>query len=155
MTEISVMVAQRVKQVNEAKRKGKLTVDNEALFKCELKRFEMRDKVDYSSDLISRMQFPNIKEFKSITEVTVRKADKSNTLVVLNTTGYFDKLDGIVSDTSKFLKVERDPTDALKKSLNGFMDAIKLHTNEYDIPKLVGEFSPAGIYMETRQFISA
>ena len=41
------------KQVNEAKRKGKLSVENEALFKCELKRFGMRDRVDYSSDIKS------------------------------------------------------------------------------------------------------
>ena len=52
----------------------------------------MRDKVDYSSDVISRAQYAKIKEFKSNTEVTVRKADKSNTLVVLNTIDYFDKL---------------------------------------------------------------
>ena len=106
------------KQVNEAKRKGKLSVDNEALFKCELKRFGMREKVDHSSDIISRSQYATIKEFRSNTEVTVRKADKSNTLVVLNTTDYFEKLDAIVSDRSKFMKVERDSTDALKKSLN-------------------------------------
>ena len=113
-------------------------MDNEALFKCELKRFGMRDKVDYSSDIISWAQYGKIKEIRSNTEVTVRKADKSNTLVVLNTTDCFDKLDGLVDETSKFLKVERGIADALKrKSLNGIMDGIKLRTNECDIPKIV------------------
>ena len=44
---------------------------------------------------------------------------------------YEAKRDYFKSDMSKFKKVKRDPTDALKKSLYGFIDGIKLRTNKF------------------------
>ena len=111
-----------------------------------MKQFDMRNKVDYSSDIIWRAQYAKVKEFRSNTEVTVRKAEKSNILIVLNTTDYFEKLDAIVNDSSKFMKLEQAPTDPLKDSLNRLIDSVKLRTNQCNIPKLIGEFSPVYLY---------
>ena len=72
--------------------------------------------------------------------MTVGKTDKSNTLIILKTSDYFEKLDVVVRDSNKFLKVEHDPTEALKKKLNGFIESIKLSTSECNIPKLIGLF---------------
>ena len=65
------------RQVNNAKKKVKVTIENENLFKCELKRFGLRSETSHSEFVISKDQYENIKELKSATDITVRKADKS------------------------------------------------------------------------------
>ena len=49
------------KQMSNAKKEGKVTIDNENHLKCELKRYGLSDKVDYSKDLICRAQYSKIK----------------------------------------------------------------------------------------------
>ena len=66
------------------------------------------------------------------------KSDKSNILVMLNTTKYYDKHDRIVSDERKFIQKQQVPTEALKRYLNSIIEDIKLITNEAGLsePKL-------------------
>ena len=56
-----------------------------------------------------------VREFLDNEDIIVRKADKNNTFVIMNRSDYMEKLDLIVNDENKFRKLDKDPTEALKK----------------------------------------
>ena len=55
-------------------------------------------------------------------EIIIRKADKSNTFVIMNSKDYNKKIQNILSDETKFKKINKDPIDGLKKKLNKLID---------------------------------
>ncbi|XP_050707450.1 uncharacterized protein LOC126992689 [Eriocheir sinensis] len=59
---------------------------------------------------------------------------------------YLSKMDSILSDTSKFKKIRRNPTDDIKKKINATCRAINIATKSTRFPKLTGEFSPGCAY---------
>ncbi|XP_063887640.1 uncharacterized protein LOC135115080 [Scylla paramamosain] len=58
------------------------------------------------------------KQLKADPDITIRRADKASTYVLIDTPEYLQKMDEILSDTSKFMKITKDPTEALKTKLN-------------------------------------
>ena len=64
----------------------------------------------------------------------------------MDKTDYIEKLDSIVDDENKFRKLDKDPTEALKKNLNSLIDTCNRSTNDHRIPKLIGHFKPGYLY---------
>ena len=120
-------------------------IDDEERIKCELKHFGMKERKDYSKSIISKEQYAQIKEFTSNSEIIVRKADKSNTFVVMNRTDYYTKINEILKDETKFVKIEKDPTYDLKSELNKLIAVINSATT-YNYPRLTGHFEPGYVY---------
>ena len=58
-------------------------------------------------------------------ESNVRKTDKSNVFVVMNTQIYQQKSDQILSDSTKFMIIDKDPTEYMKKQINQLIAQIK------------------------------
>ena len=63
---------------------------------------------------MSKEQHEKIKEFMNDTDITVRKADKGNVLVLLKTSDYLLKMDSLVSDANELQNLTRNPTEYLK-----------------------------------------
>jgi hypothetical protein len=57
-------------------------------------------------------------------ELVIRKVDKSNNFVITNTKDYNNKIQEILSDETKFKKIEHDPITELKKKLNKLIDVV-------------------------------
>lgn len=52
---------------------------------------------------------------------SIAKADKSNVFVILDQNYYVNKIDEIISDATKFQKINKDLTEKIKKQLNGII----------------------------------
>ncbi|XP_076051515.1 uncharacterized protein LOC143031487 [Oratosquilla oratoria] len=48
----------------------------------------------------------------------VAKADKAATYVLMDTSEYLEKIDTILNDTTKFKRINKDPTESLKKKIS-------------------------------------
>ena len=113
-----VEIEKLFESVKQLESKDKVNIANEELLKCELQRFGLRERKDYSKDLITKEEHGEIKRFKENTNITIRKSDKSNIFVILEKSNYDEKLSSIISDTSKFKKITKDPTDEIKTKIN-------------------------------------
>ena len=59
---------------------------------------------------------------------------------------YQQKIDEILSDSTKFMKIDIDPTEDLKKQVNQLIAQIKQDNEEYPLQKFTGYFEPGYIY---------
>ena len=83
-----------------------------------MKRFGLRSYNDYNKDVLSKEDYLAVKEFVSNEDIVVRKADKSNTFVILDRSDYYAKLDSIIGDVTKFKIMSKDRTYSDKSKLN-------------------------------------
>ena len=58
------------------------------------------------------------KTLRNNPEITIRKADKSSTYVIIDKKEYVNKINDILKDTTKFQKITRNPIDSLKIEAN-------------------------------------
>jgi len=123
----------------------KLEFVDEERFKTELKRFGLREQNNFSRDLITKQQYEKIKNFNKNSEIITRKADKSNTFVIMNMNDYEEKISSVLTDTSKFLKISKDPSNTIKSDINNIISIINSQS-KCDIPKLSGHFVPGYMY---------
>jgi len=65
--------------------------------------------------------------------------------VLLNKDDYYNKLNEILNDTTKFKSIKTDPTPGLKVKLNKLIKQINNHIDD-DLPTLVGEYQPGYLY---------
>lgn len=133
-------------QIDNEIAKKTISIPNPEQFKCELKRYGLRNQPDYNKDILSKHQHSLIKNLRENTDIHIRKADKSNTFVILNKEDYEKKLNEVVSDEQKFQKQKSDPTEDLKRKMNKLIDRCNAETDRQLIPKLVGHFTPGYIY---------
>ena len=86
------------------------------------------------------------KELKDDPNIQIRKADKSNTYVLLDKSEYLSKMDDILADDSKFTPISRNPIDELKRSANNLIEAANKATGANTFSRIVGEFQPGYMY---------
>ena len=79
-------------------------------------------------------------------DITLRKADKSSTYVILNTDEYISKINEILSDSSKFKRISRNPIDKLKQKANKLIDCLNSLQGDVKLPKIIGDYKPGYIY---------
>ena len=58
------------------------------------------------------------KELRNNPDIIIRKGDKSAVYVVMKKEEYFEKMDNILLNTSKFQRLNKDPTMDLKKKMS-------------------------------------
>ena len=63
-----------------------------------------------------------IKELRK--DTVILKHDKSNGVVVIDTTGYYDSLNKIFSDTTKFKRLDTDPTNKRLSTLQSYLQKL-------------------------------
>ena len=64
----------------------------------------------------------------------------------MNKNDYQDKINNILSDSSKFIKIEKDPTESLKQQANNLISTLNAAVDDLKLSKIIGEFSPGYIY---------
>ena len=106
-----IEVEKLYKQITSAKDNGYINVDNQDMLLSELRTYGLRVPTDNLRDVLSRDQYSMIKDFNSNEDIVVRKADKTNTLFILNKPDYISKLMALVSDTNKFKNFNHDSTE--------------------------------------------
>ena len=105
-----VEIEKLYQSIQKKEKEQEITVNNHEQLRCELKRFGLQQTRDYNSDLLTRSQYKALKEFRENNDIVIRKADKTNGVVVLNKDDYIEKIQSQLSDTSKFRKLRKDPT---------------------------------------------
>ena len=86
------------------------------------------------------------KALKTNNEIVLRKADKSSTYVILDKVDYYNKLNTILSDETKFSKIKKDPTISIKKEANKLIATLNSGLKNNKIKQIVGDYSPAYLY---------
>ena len=79
-------------------------------------------------------------------DIEIRKADKSANYVILNKCDYIDKLNAILSDSSKFKNIKKDPTNLLKQKANKLIETLNSAKGDPKLAKIVGDYKPGYIY---------
>ena len=70
-----------------------------------MKRFGLQEIKDFNKDLLTKEDCQEIKKLKNNEDIIIRRADKSNTFVIMNKTEYETKINKILSDETKFEKI--------------------------------------------------
>ncbi|KAF2348059.1 hypothetical protein FHG87_021185, partial [Trinorchestia longiramus] len=99
----------------------------------------------HSTILIKELR-RSCKQLKDHPNIIVRRADKSNTFVVLNRTDYKAKLDEILSDQKKFSRIACDPTAALKTKVKKLIGRVNKNKQEKILQPVIGQYNPSYIY---------
>ena len=86
------------------------------------------------------------KSLKTNENIVVKRADKSACYVVMNVNEYMDKISSVLSDSSKFQKLNKDPTDNVKSKANKLITTLNAVKNDIKISKIAGDFSPGYLY---------
>jgi hypothetical protein len=131
--------------ITNLKSNNQIIVDDQDRLECELKRFGLRQRQDFTKDLISKDQYNQIKEFNANKTIIVRKADKSNTFVIMNREDYNNKINELLCDNTKFKIISKDTSDSLKSEINKLITTMNA-VSEVNFPKLSGHFEPGYVY---------
>ena len=101
---------------------------------------------DHRSKVVTRELRDAAKSLRERQGITVRRADKAAAFVLINTEEYHSKIDDILSDTSKFARVARNPTDAIRSQTAELICRINSRNKRVVLPPVQGDYSPGYIY---------
>ena len=85
-------------------------------------------------------------ELRNNDSIVIRRADKSQTFVILNAADYHQKTADILSDQTKFKKISKNPVDQLKKSANDLISASNKTSKTFKFDKIIGEYQAGYFY---------
>ena len=117
---------------------GKVKVDEG--IREELQREARVERGHHRSSLIKRRHLIAAKSLKQDASVTVRRADKAACYVLLPTDEYISKVNRILSDTSKFTRITRNPTEDIKTKANKIIRTVNAKIGGTKLPLLSGEY---------------
>ena len=86
-----------------------------------------------------------LREFVNDDNIIVRKADKSNTFVVMYSQNYKEKINNFVSDTVKFKEISKDLTEKLKTRLNQLLIVANMSESKH-FSNIKEHFTPGYLY---------
>ena len=138
--EIEVLIDQILKLNNEKK----VIIDQSLI--PDLISESNKNRGYYNSKILDKELIHAAKQLKSYNHITIRKADKSTSYVLMNTLEYLQKINHLLSDTTKFKKITKNPIDDIKKQLNAITNRINNASSIIKFNKLIGDFSPGYIY---------
>ena len=124
---------------------NKITIEDKENVGCELKRFGLKKRINYAADIVTKEHYKKISNFVQNKDIVTRKADKSNTFVIMNRTTYDEKINHILSDKTKYTKKIKDPSAGIKTKLNKLIQTANAR-KDCNIPKISEHFEPGYIY---------
>jgi hypothetical protein len=128
----------------ELQKQNKITI--EPGFADALRSEGHKQRVSPSKSILTKEQRVACQSLRNNRELVIRKADKSNTYVLLNYADYKAKLDTILNDETKFKKIRSNPVDKLKTKLNKIINTLNAVQGQIHFQRLTGHFSPGYIY---------
>ena len=106
--------------------------------------FRAYNKKDHRFENLSKEEYDAFLKLASNEDIVIQKADKGNTVVIVDKNIYIEKMEAILSDTSKFAKVKfghelnkelrhiLDMEDEIRTTLNTLHDSNYLSKEDYD-----------------------
>lgn len=105
-------------QIDHLANKKTIVVNNRDRLLTQLKHHAYTQKPDRLKDTITPQQYNIINDLRKNPNIIMKKADKSNTVVIMDKCDYDKKLHLILSDTTKFERIKKNPIESLKKQVN-------------------------------------
>ena len=127
-----------IDDIERLAKKGEVAA--EPTYKQEILAEANKTRGNFNSNIIERRHIDAAKQLKADSSITIRRADKAATYVIIDTAEYHQKIDDILSDTSKFEKISRDPTNALKQKINKLITRSNGASKTIKFEKLTGEY---------------
>ena len=131
--------------IKQKEKSKEITIENDEQLRCDLKRIGLRHTIDYNKDVLTKEQYQKVKEFRNNENIIVRKADKSNTFVIMNRKDYISKLHALLDNRQKFQKVRKDTVDNLKSEINDYITILNTRHSQ-NIALLEGHFEAGYLY---------
>ena len=79
-------------------------------------------------------------------DITIRRADKTNTFVLINTDKCHGKLNTILSDATKFVRKRKNPVEEIKRKLNGIIERVNAVRGSKRLSMVTGDHDLGYIY---------
>ena len=100
----------------------------------------------HPNSILSKPLLNAARNLKNNDSIVIRKADKSSTYVILNKEEYNTKIDTMLSDCTKFKRIKKDPTEAIKKKANNLIETQNSVTDDLKLKTIVGDYKPGYAY---------
>ncbi|XP_064093827.1 uncharacterized protein LOC135206336 [Macrobrachium nipponense] len=104
------------------------------------------DRGSYLSGIYTKEMKEAAADLEKREDITVRRADKTATFVFISTSEYFEKLDAILSDVSKFERLTKNLMEDIKRDANRVITAVNTATNTTHLPPIQGDYSLGYLY---------
>ena len=101
-----------------------------------------RQRGSFYSNILTKELREAAKQLREDDDIIIRKGDKAAVYVIMEKTEYDRKMDAIFDDSTKFKKLQKDPTEQLKKRINQLVTKANAAQDEIIFPKPIGDFSP-------------
>ena len=82
-----------------------------------LSSYKIYNKKDHCYENLSPEEYDAFVNLSSNKSIIIQKADKGNSVVIINRTHYVKEMEKLLSDTNKFVKVEFNPKHKVNKEL--------------------------------------
>ncbi|XP_064114082.1 uncharacterized protein LOC135220655 [Macrobrachium nipponense] len=106
----------------------------------------LTDRGSYSSYIYTRELKEAAADLKKREDNTVRLADKTASFMLISNSEYFEKLNAIFPDVSKFDRLTRNPMEDIKRDANRVITAVNAPTNATHLPPIQGDYSLSYLY---------
>ena len=130
--------------VTDLERKGKVDVNPDLRPQLYAEATKRRDFKKY--DVLKPELREAARTLREDDSITVQKADKSSSYVVIDKQEYLHKIDHILKDTGKFKRIKKDPTSDLKKKANRVIEAANAVVDSVKFEPVVGDYKPGYLY---------
>ena len=139
-------------------------VELEVLYQ-NLLNLQSKDLIDINPDLLDQLRCESTKhrhkkhnslltpklkaaanDLRNNEEIVITKADKSSMYVILNKEEYLSKIESLLSDSTKFKLIKRNPIEKLKQKANKLIETLNAAKNDLKLSKIIGDFKPGYIY---------
>ena len=103
-----------------------------------------RNRGNYRSQILTREMKEAAKELREREDIIIRKGDKSAVYVVMDKDVYMDKMDSILGNPAKFQRLQKDPTESVKKKINHLIKRANTSTKYFN--QVIGDYGPGYSY---------
>ena len=87
-----------------------------------LSSYRIYNKKDHRYENLSPEEYDAFINLSSNKSIIIQKADKGNSVVIINRTHYVKEIEKLLSGTNKFVKVEFNPKHKVNKELRHLLD---------------------------------
>lgn len=87
-----------------------------------LSTFRLYNKKDHRFENLNRQEYDAFIELTNIDSIIIQKADKGNTVVLVDKDKYIQNMEEILSDVTKFVKVQFNPQHKVNKEIRHVLD---------------------------------
>ncbi|XP_076039484.1 uncharacterized protein LOC143024558 [Oratosquilla oratoria] len=125
-------------------REGKISINPDLQENLQAESTKKRHRP--SQDILSPRLREAAQQLRDNEHIIIRKADKSNTFVILDRDCYLDKCNNLLGDPSKFQPLSRNPTVNLKSKVNSLIHAANAVIGDLKFDSITGDITPGYFY---------